>query len=148
MGLDDPLPSMKKRRWSMPWLDRMVATDTARRWPFLEDVTADFLYLRLHGDEELYASGYTESALRRWASRIALWSRGEQPADAARASATEPGRRRARDVYCYFDNDAKVRAPFDAKRLREILGLPARRWSDAEATKEPEPAATSRERRR
>ncbi|HYU12645.1 MAG TPA: DUF72 domain-containing protein, partial [Stellaceae bacterium] len=38
-------------------------------WPYAEDVTADFLYLWLHGSEELYASGYDDAALDRWAER-------------------------------------------------------------------------------
>jgi len=45
----------------------LVVADTADRWPLLEDLTADFVYLRLHGDEELYASGYSDEALERWA---------------------------------------------------------------------------------
>jgi uncharacterized protein YecE (DUF72 family) len=102
----------------------LVVADTAGRWPYLEDVTADFLYLRLHGDEELYASGYTDAALRRWAARIRRWSHGGEPDDAVHASAAAAARRAARDVYCYFDNDAKVKAPFDAQRLRELFGLP------------------------
>jgi len=109
----------------------LVVADTAGRWPYLEDVTADFLYLRLHGDEELYASGYTEAALQRWAARIRRWSRGGEPDDAVRAGAVPARPRAARDVYCYFDNDAKVKAPFDAQRLRALLDLPARSWRDA-----------------
>jgi uncharacterized protein YecE (DUF72 family) len=99
----------------------LVVADTAGKWPLLEDVTSDFLYLRLHGDKELYASGYTESALDRWGDRIRAWSGGGEPGDARRAG--PPARARARDVYCYFDNDIKVRAPFDADRLREKLGI-------------------------
>ena len=59
----------------------LVVADTAGRWPYLEDVTADFLYLRLHGDAELYVSGYSDDALSRWAGRIRHWSGGgEAPA--------------------------------------------------------------------
>jgi uncharacterized protein YecE (DUF72 family) len=101
----------------------LVVADTAGTWPYREDVTADFMYLRLHGDKELYASGYTEAALDRWAERIRAWSEGSEPADAQRISATPPVRLASRDVYCYFDNDVKVKAPFDALRLREKLGL-------------------------
>jgi uncharacterized protein YecE (DUF72 family) len=90
-------------------------------WPYAEDVTADFLYLRLHGSEELYASGYDDAALDRWAARIRRWSQGTQPADAKLIDATAQPRRRARDVYVYFDNDAKVRAPIDARALRKRL---------------------------
>jgi uncharacterized protein YecE (DUF72 family) len=88
--------------------------------PYFEDVTADFLYLRLHGAEELYASGYSSDALDGWAARIHAWSAGREPPDRKTISPLRPAKRAARDVYVYFDNDAKVRAPFDA------LGLAAR----------------------
>jgi uncharacterized protein YecE (DUF72 family) len=101
----------------------LVVADTAGRWPYLEDVTADFMYLRLHGAEELYASGYTEPALERWAARIRAWASGREPADAVRAVTSKPTVSSARDVYCYFDNDVKVRAPFDARRLMDNLGI-------------------------
>ena len=92
-------------------------------WPYAEDLTADFAYLRLHGSEELYASGYGDEALDRWAARIGMWARGRQPDDARLIAADPaPARRAARDVFVYFDNDAKVRAPFDARALRAKLG--------------------------
>jgi uncharacterized protein YecE (DUF72 family) len=98
----------------------LVVSDAATRWPRLRDVTAGFLYLRLHGDKELYASGYSDAALDDWARRIRAWLRGSQPREAGfRASRATPPRRKSRDVYCYFDNDAKVKAPFDARKLRE-----------------------------
>lgn len=101
----------------------VVVADTAGKWPYIEDVTADFMYLRLHGDKELYASGYTEEALDRWAARIQAWSEGSQPGDAHLVSSKAPPARKSRDIFCYFDNDIKVRAPFDARRLIEKLGL-------------------------
>jgi uncharacterized protein YecE (DUF72 family) len=101
----------------------LVVADTARIWPYCEDVTADFVYMRLHGDQKIYHSGYTDAALDRWAARIRAWSRGRQPADARRISNAPPRRRRERDVYCYFDNDAKVRAPVDARTLLRKLHL-------------------------
>jgi uncharacterized protein YecE (DUF72 family) len=82
-----------------------VVADTAGTWPQNREVTSDFVYVRLHGAEELYASGYTDAALDRWASDIREWMR--------------PGR----DAYVYFDNDMKVRAPFDALGLAERLGV-------------------------
>jgi uncharacterized protein YecE (DUF72 family) len=101
----------------------LVVADTAGKWPYVEEVTAGFMYLRLHGDVQLYTSGYTDEALDRWADRIRAWHAGSQPQDAARVpGASAPPRRKARDVYCYFDNDAKVRAPFDAAKLIEKLG--------------------------
>ena len=101
----------------------LVVADTAGKWPYREDVTADFVYIRLHGEKELYASGYTDAALDRWAARIAAWSEGGEPEDARRISDKPPPKRARRDIYCYFDNDIKVKAPFDAKRLIERLGL-------------------------
>ncbi|AZR30391.1 DUF72 domain-containing protein [Xanthomonas vasicola] len=101
----------------------VIVADTAGKFPYLEDVSADFVYLRLHGDAQLYASGYSDSALDRWAARIAAWASGGEPDDAARVGA--PARKRAsRDVYCYFDNDMKVHAPFDARGLMQRLQLP------------------------
>jgi len=100
----------------------LVVADTAGKWPYVEDVTASFMYLRLHGDKELYASGYTDTALDRWASRVRAWHAGSQPRDAVRVDgAPPPPSRKSRDVYCYFDNDAKVHAPFDAIRLAKNL---------------------------
>ncbi|HEU0051776.1 MAG TPA: DUF72 domain-containing protein [Longimicrobium sp.] len=100
----------------------LVFADTAGRWPYAEDVTADFVYVRLHGAEQLYASGYTDAQLDWWAARIREWRRGCQPEDAACVVPTPLARPAAgRDVYVYFDNDAKVHAPFDAIRLRERL---------------------------
>jgi uncharacterized protein YecE (DUF72 family) len=80
-----------------------VIADTAGKFPYAEEVTADFVYVRLHGSQELYASGYTDAELDAWAEKIARW------------------RGAGRDVYVYFDNDAKVHAPFDALRLMARL---------------------------
>ncbi|MDG2518710.1 DUF72 domain-containing protein [Lysobacter soli] len=99
----------------------LVVADTARKFPFVGDVTADFVYIRLHGDEELYASGYGEKALDDWARRIRAWRSGGVPNDVPRIERSRP-ERRPRDVYCYFDNDAKVHAPFDARGLMHRLG--------------------------
>lgn len=101
----------------------LVVADTAGKWPQREDVTADFMYLRLHGAEALYASGYTDEALDRWAARIDAWRHGGEPEDAQRISDKRAPKRASRDIYCYFDNDIKVRAPFDARRLIDRLGL-------------------------
>ena len=102
----------------------LVVADTAGKWPYYEDVTADFVYIRLHGDKELYVSGYTDEALGRWAERIRAWADGGEVADAKRMSSRAAVPLRARDVYCYFDNDVKVRAPVDAHALMRKLGLP------------------------
>ena len=89
----------------------IVVADTAGKWPFLEEITADFCYVRLHGDEELYVSGYSDEALDQWASKITGWTTGSSTPDGV-----------GRDVYIYFDNDVKVRAPYDAMGLADRLG--------------------------
>jgi uncharacterized protein YecE (DUF72 family) len=94
----------------------LVCADTVE-WPLLMDVTSDFVYCRLHGSEQLYASGYGPKAIARWADRVAAWAQGDEAPDGNRAS-DRPARKRAtRDVFVYFDNDAKVKAPFDAQAL-------------------------------
>ncbi len=101
----------------------LVVADTVE-WPLLLDVTSSLVYVRLHGSEELYASGYSDEALDVWARRIVHWARGgtpkaeaaERPNAARRLAATAPIQ--PRDVFVYFDNDIKVRAPRDAQTLR------------------------------
>jgi uncharacterized protein YecE (DUF72 family) len=100
-----------------------VIADTAGKWPQYEDVTADFVYIRLHGDEELYKSAYMERALSHWAGRIRSWSQGGEPPDARRIADSATPVRRARDVFCYFDNTDKVEAPDNARRLMEKLDV-------------------------
>jgi len=85
-----------------------VIADTAGKFPYAEEVTADFVYVRLHGSEELYASGYTDAELDWWAEKIREWR--------------DP-RGGGRDVYVYFDNDAKTHAPFDAGQLISRVGV-------------------------
>lgn len=101
----------------------LVVADTAGRWPFMEDLTADFVYVRLHGDEVLYTSGYTDEALTTWARKIDAWQRGGQAEDVKTITAAPKPRKSGRDVFVYFDNDVKVRAPFDAMSLSHRLGL-------------------------
>jgi uncharacterized protein YecE (DUF72 family) len=88
----------------------LVVADTAGRWPMMREVTSDFMYVRLHGAEELYVSGYTDQQLDAWAAELRGWMSGAATADGI-----------GRDVYVYFDNDVKVHAPFDAIRLLERL---------------------------
>ncbi len=80
-----------------------VLADTAGRWPKVDQDTGKVRYVRLHGDQELYASGYTDRSLNDWAGRVRTW------ADAGQ------------DVFVYFDNDMKGYAPHDAIRLIERL---------------------------
>jgi uncharacterized protein YecE (DUF72 family) len=82
----------------------LCVADTAGKWPYLEAVTSSLVYVRLHGDKRLYVSGYGRPALDAWATRVAAWRAG------------------GCDVFVYFDNDVKVRAPFDAMNLAARLG--------------------------
>lgn len=99
----------------------LVVADTAGKWPKLWDVTSDFVYVRLHGDAQLYVSGYTPRALNAWAREIRRWQEGGGAPASRRLEAAAA--HEARDVYVYFDNDVKVRAPFDAMNLAHRLGL-------------------------
>jgi uncharacterized protein YecE (DUF72 family) len=103
----------------------LVVADTVE-WPLLMDITADFVYCRLHGSEQLYASGYETDAIDLWARRVVAWSRGQEVTDGKRTHPKPGPKRASRDVFVYFDNDAKVRAPFDAQALRKrVEGLAA-----------------------
>jgi uncharacterized protein YecE (DUF72 family) len=85
-----------------------VVADTAGRWPMLDRRTSDLRYVRLHGDRELYASGYSPAALDAWAERCRAWMADGE------------------DVFVYFDNDAKGFAPHDAMGLLDRLCDPER----------------------
>ncbi|HEV7435929.1 MAG TPA: DUF72 domain-containing protein [Pseudorhizobium sp.] len=94
----------------------LVVADTVQ-WPLLMDITTDFVYCRLHGSEELYVSGYGDQALDEWGALVQEWAAGKDPSQAKRVLPPTGVRSQGRDVYVYFDNDAKVRAPADAASL-------------------------------
>lgn len=99
-----------------------LAFSDARNWPYTEEITAGFVYVRLHGPDEPYASPYDGHALDRWATRIRLWQQARQPDDAHRITGRAPPHREARDVYVYFDNDQHGHAPRNASSLRRRVG--------------------------
>ena len=80
----------------------LCVSDTAGRYPYIEEDTATFAYVRLHGSKQLYASEYSEAELHAYAQKIRDWSK---------------------DTYLYFDNDYGGYAIKNAKRLNGILGL-------------------------
>jgi uncharacterized protein YecE (DUF72 family) len=123
----------------------LVVADTAGKWPYAEDLTADFVYARLHGDEVLYVSGYTDIALARWAKRFVAWSDGRAPGDARCISRFPSPPCASRDVFCYFDNDAKVKAPRDARALAHIIHAAGARivMPDASRTEETNGSTTT-----
>ena len=95
--------------------DVAVVCADAQTSPNLMDITSDFVYCRLHGPAELYPNGYDNSALDEWATRINAWARGEELLDANLVG--RKARKRRRDVFVFFDNDKKVRAPANAMEL-------------------------------
>jgi len=98
-------PSWAQKRVVEILKDNNIAlciSDTAGRYPYIEEDTATFFYVRLHGSRKLYGSEYSEKELRTFARKIRDWSK---------------------DTYLYFDNDYRGYAIKNAKRLREILGL-------------------------
>jgi len=99
----------------------LAFSHTDSRWPYVEEVTADLVYLRLHGPGRLYASDYDASAREGWAERIEAWRGGGQPDDADTITEQPPPRRRGRDVWVFFDNTDKRHAPHNAVALIERL---------------------------
>jgi uncharacterized protein YecE (DUF72 family) len=91
------------RRYKMA----LVISDNPGKWPIFTEITTDLMYVRLHGHDQLYVSGYSDQELDDWAAKIRSWTE------------------RGCHVYVYFDNDAKVHAPFDAMSLIERLGVRA-----------------------
>jgi uncharacterized protein YecE (DUF72 family) len=100
-----------------------VIADTAGKYPYAEDVTAGFLYVRLHGTGRMYVGHYGAEDRVRWRDRIERWAAAELPEPAVRIADLTPPRRKGRDVYVYFDNDAHGHAPFDALALAHELGV-------------------------
>jgi len=80
----------------------LVTADADGTWPYFEEQTSDFIYCRLHGKDKLYVSGYDKKAITKWAKKITLW-------------------RKKRDVFVYFDNTDKVKAPVNAMALSRLL---------------------------
>lgn len=98
----------------------LVVSDSGD-WPRVEEVTAGFVYVRLHGSPVTYASRYGRRRLADWARRMRSWRAGRQPQGVRRITDRKPPARKSRDVYCYFDNDQQAHAPRDARTLAELL---------------------------
>ena len=90
-------PQAALKRHNIAW----CISDTVNRYPYLEAVTSDFIYVRLHGSGKLYASEYTENELQEWKTKIDDWGV---------------------ETDVYLDNDASGYAPKNAVRLKEIMG--------------------------
>jgi len=80
-----------------------LAISHSPRFPYSEELTADFVYLRLHGPGALYAGNYSDGELKEFASKISGWAAG------------------GHDVFAYFNNDAHAYAPKNALKLLELI---------------------------
>ena len=98
-----------------------VFTD-AEKFPSFADLTADFVYARLMMSDADLESGYEESALDAWAGRARQWAEGAAPADLPMLE-DAPRQGKQRDVFVYFINGAKERAPAAAMALLDRLGF-------------------------
>ncbi len=98
-----------------------VVSDSAKKFPIIDDVTADFVYVRLHGHEVLYSGGYSDELLAQWAARVKAWQQGRQLKAPNLVDPKFKLPKESRDVFIYFDNDAKVDAPKDAMKLEALL---------------------------
>ena len=97
----------------------LAIADTGGKWPYAEDITADFVYVRLHG-EALYSSDYSTAAIDGWARKIKTWRKGGEQRNALKIHKAKPPKG-PRDVYVYFDNSIEGHAPLDAIELRNRL---------------------------
>jgi uncharacterized protein YecE (DUF72 family) len=96
-------------------------------YPALADVTGDFIYLRLMRAAADVETGYDSKALARWEARVRQWAQGGEPDDLPRVEGARTGKKakKAQDVFVYFINGAKERAPAAAMALLERLARPA-----------------------
>jgi uncharacterized protein YecE (DUF72 family) len=102
----------------------LVVADTASKFPTAEDVTADWVYVRLHGSRKLYVSGYSPREIEAWAAKFRAWQAGGEPPGANRIDGKAKPAGKGRDIYAFFDNtDVKLRAPVDARRMAKALGV-------------------------
>jgi uncharacterized protein YecE (DUF72 family) len=86
------------------------------KYPSISDLTGDFAYARLMDSKETLKSGYAPKALDAWAERAKAWASGSTPDGLPRIGDKDKGARQ-RDVFVFFINGAKVRAPDAARAL-------------------------------
>ncbi|HYW55483.1 MAG TPA: DUF72 domain-containing protein [Polaromonas sp.] len=93
-------------------------------YPSFADQTSDFVYVRLMRSQARLKSGYAPKALDEWAETARLWASGGEPPELPRVSAL-PTAGKPRDVFVFFINGAKERAPAAAMALLQRLGFKA-----------------------
>ena len=97
----------------------IVYTDS-EDYPSIGDITADFFYARLMRAQSSVKTGYSSVALDAWTKIARTFARGSEPAEFPRV--TDGGQKSgARDVFVFFINGAKERAPAAACALLERL---------------------------
>ena len=104
-----------------------VFTDSPK-FPSFADLTSDFVYARLMNADEKVATGYAPKALYQWAKRASAWAGGKAPDDLPRVEDDPAGKLKPKEVFLFFINGAKERAPAAAGALLERLG-----WVPTEA---------------
>jgi uncharacterized protein YecE (DUF72 family) len=100
----------------------VVFAHSGLKSPYMEDLTADFIYARMHGQEEKYKKGYSKDSIAWLADRVLCWTQGKQPEDAYCVSPQKP-KSVKRDAFIYFDTEEKQYAPYDALNLARRLGI-------------------------
>lgn len=98
-----------------------VMVSSPKDWPLFTDVTANFLYIRMHGEKRLYSGSYGEAELKEWKRRISFWQKGRTPPDMEHYLPADP-HKNMRPYFMYFDNTAKSEAPFDALKFMKMVG--------------------------
>jgi uncharacterized protein YecE (DUF72 family) len=89
-------------------------------FPSYADITGDFVYARLLNAQSERITGYTKPALKKWAEAASQWQQGAVPATLPYVGTTK-GSKKPRDVFIYFINGAKERAPAAAQHLLGLL---------------------------
>jgi uncharacterized protein YecE (DUF72 family) len=102
----------------------IVVAHSGLKSPYIEDLTSDFVYGRMHGQEPKFKKGYTKDVISWLSERVKCWSEGNQPEDAHCVAILKP-KSMKRDVFIYFDTEEKKYAPHDAVHLIQALGARA-----------------------
>jgi uncharacterized protein YecE (DUF72 family) len=90
--------------------------------PGFADLTSTFVYARLRRASAAVATGYPLDDLKKWSRRAQTWAKGNEPSDLPRIAAKPRTTAGPRDVFIYFINGAKERAPAAAQKLISLLG--------------------------
>jgi uncharacterized protein YecE (DUF72 family) len=90
-------------------------------FPHIPDVTSPFVYIRLQRSSEGEECGYPAAALDLWAARAFAWSRGNVPKDLEPVAGPEKKPPKSQNVFIYFINGFKPKAPAAAMALMERL---------------------------